>query len=1189
MAIDRPPIFNLTGCWQRSKESQMKTCDSKSRNNGVIALVAFMVLAVALPSVQAASYTWTGGPSSSDPAWTTTANWGGSAPSNPGSSNDVFTITTSGRDVSDIVGTSGTTSGDGRYLNQLIFDAGTTNDFLIRTTAAWDGNARQLNFRNSNPAITVQAGSAGNLTIGSPTKGNVYLGNTLTVTHNGDGTLTVQRPISGAAGAGITKDGSGQLILSAANTYTGLTDIQAGTLQYGAANVIVDAASIKVSGGTLNIASYSDTVAGVQLTSGAITGTSGTLTSSSAFDMQAGTVSAELGGAIALNKTTGGTVILSGANTYSGLTTVGAGTLLVNNTTGSGTGTGAVTVDSGATLGGSGIITGSVTNNGTITGGTDGAVGTLATGAITLNSGSTLKVDMDGATTDLLASTGAVTIEAGAQLDFNATAVSLGTYTLMTYSSRSGSFSVTGLPAGYVLNYDDTALTLDKDLGAVSDGSWNVDASGLWDTDSNWAASTVANGPNQTATFNNDITGDRTVTLDSERYIGNIVFEDGNTGTAGGWTIAGNGNVLNVSLGSITVNALGTGKAAEIGADIDGGNGLTKAGSGKLILSGANTYTGNTTINAGTLAVSGGNNRLPTGTTVEFTGTATFEVDANNQILSEVTLVDGVTGTINGGGSLTLTGATFMVGGASTTTAASQSLNLTGLNSFVYTNSSGTFAVGGNQTSGSGFSTGTVSLPNSTTILASQLRIGATSRGNITGTSTMGGDSGTLTLGNATLVKSNSIQLGNNQSNGEISAGAANATLTLRNTDGISPVASMIIGTSAGVYVYTSSSLLDLSSGTLDASIATLTLGRYNRTTTSHSNSHIQKGELKMGGGTLDAETITIGQNIASVSVGSGSSADGILTVSNGTAKVRYLYVGGQGSSSANNAVTGIFNLNGGANLYAQTIDKGPGTGSQTATRTFNWNDGTIHNYDSSTDLTINNNFDTFVLNGAAAAHVFEIDSGRQGTVNQLMSGTGGIAKSGTGSLTLSAENTYNGGTTVTEGTLNLGADNPLGGGTLAMNGGVLGTSGGARVLTNAVNLQAASTTVDTTGGNLTLSGSITNSGALVKIGAGMLTLSGVNTYAGETTVSNGTLAITGSSTLSDSAALRIASGATVDLAVGVTETVYALYFGTARRAAGVWGTTASGAPNTDDVYFSGTGTIEVLSGEPGGSVFKFR
>ena len=86
-------------------------------------------------------------------------------------------------------------------------------------------------------------------------------------------------------------------------------------------------------------------------------------------------------GTVALTKTGGGTLTLTGANTYSAGTTINNGTLQINHTPGSGTGSGAVTVANGGKLTGTGIISGAVSVN---------SGGTLAPGnglgTLTMNS-----------------------------------------------------------------------------------------------------------------------------------------------------------------------------------------------------------------------------------------------------------------------------------------------------------------------------------------------------------------------------------------------------------------------------------------------------------------------------------------------------------------------------------------------------------------------------------------------------------------------------------------------------------------------------------------------------------------------------------------------------------------------------------------------------------------------------------
>lgn len=162
------------------------------------------------------------------------------------------------------------------------------------------------------------------------------------------------------AASSITKIGDGALTLSGANTYSGVTDIQAGSIITGAASTLPSTTPLTISSGaSLQMNSNSQTI-GSLAGAGSVALGSGTLTTGGAGTSTE--FSGVISGAGGVTKVGAGSFTLSGVSNYTGDTNINAGSVIITGSTTSNT-----SIAANANLLGSGVINGNVTNSGTIT------------------------------------------------------------------------------------------------------------------------------------------------------------------------------------------------------------------------------------------------------------------------------------------------------------------------------------------------------------------------------------------------------------------------------------------------------------------------------------------------------------------------------------------------------------------------------------------------------------------------------------------------------------------------------------------------------------------------------------------------------------------------------------------------------------------------------------------------------
>ncbi|MCX6873761.1 MAG: hypothetical protein NTW21_08130, partial [Verrucomicrobia bacterium] len=135
------------------------------------------------------------------------------------------------------------------------------------------------------------------------------------------------------------------------------------------------------------------------------------------------------------------------------------------------------------------------------------------------------------------------------------------------------------------------ALALAAPVSAQSaSGTWTNPAGGSWATAGNWAGGVIADGSGHTADFSTlNLSANAVVTLDGARSIGTLVF--GDSTPSHNWTLnPGSGGALTLATGAGQPTLTVTNQSATVAAVLAGTQGLRKTGSGRLLLSGVNTY-----------------------------------------------------------------------------------------------------------------------------------------------------------------------------------------------------------------------------------------------------------------------------------------------------------------------------------------------------------------------------------------------------------------------------------------------------------------------------------------------------------------------------------------------------------------------------------------------------------------------
>lgn len=895
----------------------------------------------------------------------------------------------------------------------------------------------------------------------------------------------------------FTKRGSGTLTLAGTNTFTGATSLEGGTIRVGSAGALGSGGTFTFAGGGLEYAAgvtHADASSRFAVADG----------SDYLFNVEwqgTATIGSALAGGAGLTKSGDGTLILSGNNTYTGDTTIGAGFLHVGSggTTGSLAGdvinNGRLIFDRSDDFGFGGTIsgTGDVHKRGagrltlgaghTTTGHTLIEAGTLRivegslSSPMRVDSGATLELHNGGTFDAWIRGLGTLRIMGGtAVLTYGNTlagpiVLDYGTLEL-GHAGALGSFGTIGFVEGTLKYTSVNAVDYSARFSSADNERFNVDTNGR---DVTFATGLASSG----GTLRKSGSGTLTLAGDST-YTGATTVAGGTLRLGAGGSTGSVAGAIDIESGTSLV--INRSDDTTIANAITGLGSVTKSGTNAVTLTGANAYSGGTTLASGTVVL-GGSGALGTAGSVAFTGgtlrfssantgdysariansTSSINLDTNGESPTFVSAIDSTnTGglTKSGAGTLTLVGNNTYTG---TTTIAA-----------------GTLAIGNNGSSGSVAG----DIVNEASLVFSRT-------GSLTHAGAISGSGSVANSGNGlvTLTGDNSYTGGTIVNAGVLALGSAGA---------LGPAGT--IGLNGGYLRFTSANTADYSSRfsaaagqayRFDTNGQDVTLA----TALTSSGATLTKqgtGTLTLAAdGTFGGLTTVVGGTLQLGSGGAAGAVGGTIQVFSGGALA---YNRSDAYSPAGTvANAGQLTLTGGGTLLL--------TGSITGTGTTRIVDGTLRlgNGASITNSIVNN--DALV-----------VDRTDTSSLGSAISGSGTLTVAGSGSVFIAGNNSFTGGTSLAAGTIQLGHANALGtSGALAFTGGTLQHNPG--FIPDYSGRIAGSTgamRINTGGANVTYASGLasSNTGGLIKLGAGSLSLNGANAYTGGTTVSGGTLTL---------------------------------------------------------------------------------